>query len=212
MNFNELFKFQAYINLDKREDRNFLAQQEFKKLGISPFRRSGVIPEIENPWWRGSAGCMISHYSILMAASLLDTNVFIFEDDILFIDGTKEIIDSACNELNDLEWDMFYISSNIMQPFKQVSKYLAKMESGQSTVAYGVNKSFLQKLLSHIHLDKIDRPIDLIYSQLVIPNNNCYITVPMCGIQRDSFSDIEGTNVNYSSYLEKRYNENLIKF
>jgi GR25 family glycosyltransferase involved in LPS biosynthesis len=211
-NFNDTFGLQVYINLDKRKDRDEQVKQEFSKLGINPIRKSGFIPVgIESSWWTGAVGCMISHMQIIQSALLLNTSVFIFEDDIFFNnEHALNTLNMACNELKDVEWDFLYASGNILKPFQQVSPHLAKLNHIQSTCAYGINKNFLQIVLDNIHLDKIDRPIDVIYSDMA-PNHNFYITVPMCGIQRDSFSDIEGTNVNYSSYLEKRYNENLIK-
>jgi hypothetical protein len=119
-------------------------------------------------------------------------------------------MDKACNELSNMDWDFFYLAANILKPFKQVSDHLAKLEWAQSTCAYGINKNFLQKTLESIDLNRITRPIDVIYSEMAA-KNNFYITVPMVGVQRDSFSDIENVNVNYTSYLQKRYNDNLVR-
>jgi len=211
MDFKDTFPLMAYINLDKRTDRNELVKEEFRKSTVHPVRKPGFVPDnIENSWWKGVVGCIVSHYQIIQAAFLLNTNVFIFEDDILLKQYALGVANSACKELENIEWDFLYLAANILKPFQQVSPHLAKLQHCQSTVAYGINKNFLETVLNNIHLDKIDRPIDVIYSDMA-PNHNFYITVPMCGIQRDSFSDIEQANVNYSSYLEKRYNDNLIK-
>jgi GR25 family glycosyltransferase involved in LPS biosynthesis len=105
---------------------------------------------------------------------------------------------------------MFYIGGNILKPFHQVSPHLAKLNHCQSTVAYGVNKKFVRDLLKYIDLTHIDRPIDMIYADTVIPNHNCFISVPMLAIQRPDFSNIEQQNVNYD-YTITRYQENLIK-
>jgi hypothetical protein len=50
----------------------------------------------------------------------------------------------------------------------------------------------------------------MIYTNIV-PNINAYITVPMTVTQRNSYSDIEGQYVEYESYLERRYLENLVE-
>jgi GR25 family glycosyltransferase involved in LPS biosynthesis len=214
MNFKETFPLQVFINLDKRTDRKGICiKDEFPKIGISPIRKSGVVvTDAPTKWWNGTLGCMLSHYQILQSALMLGTNVFIFEDDISFIgDDTKTQLDKACEELDLVDWDMFYISANILKPFYQKTKFLAKLNHAQSTVAYGVNKNFLEKLLFYIDLSRIEKPIDVIYADDVIPNNNCYITIPMLGVQRDSFSDIESKEVNYTSYLEKRYWDNIVE-
>jgi GR25 family glycosyltransferase involved in LPS biosynthesis len=157
---------------------------------------------------------MLSHYQVLEAAALLETNVFVFEDDISFIDdldrSTLWNLEHACFELGRLDWDMFYIGGNILKPFHQVSPHLAKLNHCQSTVAYGVNKKFIPDLLKYINLTHIDRPIDMIYADTVIPKHNCYISIPMLAIQRDSFSDIENKEIKYSEYLERRYSENFV--
>ena len=51
----------------------------------------------------------------------------------------------------------------------------------------------------------------MIYTNIVIPNINAYITVPMTVVQRKGYSDIEGQEVEYESYLERRYLENLVE-
>lgn len=213
MNFSKMFPLQVFINLDKRPDRLKICREEiFPKLSINPIRKAGnIFTGTDNPWWNGAIGCMLSHYQILEAAACLDINVFIFEDDISIIAEYPSItLENACDQLDNIEWDMFYMGGNLLKPAQQVTPHLAKLTHCQSTVAYGVNKNFVRTLLKYIDLTHIDRPIDVIYADTVIPRHNCYITVPMMVIQRDSYSDIEGGEVKYTDYLEKRYWENLI--
>lgn len=213
--FEETFKLITYINLDHRKDRNSQAIRELSELELNPIRKPGFVPtNIDHPWWKGAVGCMVSHLQILQAADLLGCSVFIFEDDVQFLhkDVTpKHVLNMACMELQTMQWDMLYASGNLLRPCYQVSPHLAKLTHAQSTVGYGVNRKFIPKLLSYFDLSNITAPIDVIYADRVIPENNCYITVPMVAIQRDSYSDIEGRDVEYSSYLEKRYWSNLVK-
>jgi len=215
MEFDILFPLQVVINLDKRPDRLKQCMKEFSSIDAHPIRKPGILfDQTDNKWWNGAIGCMLSHYQVLEAAALLETNVFVFEDDISFIDdldrSTLWNLEHACFELGRLDWDMFYIGGNILKPFHQVSPHLAKLNHCQSTVAYGVNKKFVRDLLKYIDLTHIDRPIDMIYADTVIPNHNCFISVPMLAIQRPDFSNIEQQNVNYD-YTITRYQENLIK-
>ena len=214
MKFTQLFPLQVVINLDKRTDRlNICMEEEFPKIGVRPIRKPGILfDKAPNQWWNGAIGCMLSHYHILQAAALLNTNVFIFEDDVSFPaeDSFRDLY-LACKELNDMDWDMFYLGGNLLKPAYQVSNHLAKLTHCQSTVSYGANRKFVPKLLSYIDLGHIDRPIDVIYADTVIPQHNCFIIIPMLAIQRNSFSDIEGQEVKYTDYLEKRYWSNLVK-
>ena len=213
MKFQELFPLQVVINLDKRPDRLLLCKNQLAKINSHPIRKPGnIFQGTNNSWWNGAIGCMTSHFEILEAAACLNTNVFIFEDDIrFFTKNPLATLKASCEELETLEWDMFYIGGNLLKPATQISPHLAKLTHCQSTVAYGVNKKFVPTLLKAIDLTKIHKPIDMIYADDVIPNNRCYISVPMLVIQQDSFSDIEQQEVKYSDYLEKRYWENLIK-
>lgn len=213
--FTELFPLQVVINLDKRPDRlKQCMEKEFPKIKSRPIRKPGVLfTNTNNQWWNGAIGCLLSHFQALEAAACLESNIFIFEDDVSFIGNKDDIyknLNSACRELEKIEWDMFYIGGNILKSFQQVTPHLAKLEHCQSTVSYGVNKKFVHTLLKYIDLTHIDRPIDVIYADTVVPKHNCFISIPMLVIQRDSFSDIEGKEINYSEYLERRYKENFI--
>jgi len=52
--------------------------------------------------------------------------------------------------------------------------------------------------------------IDVTYADWVIPYSNCYITIPMMVIQRESYSDIEKKMMDYAIPLE-RYNHFLVR-
>ena len=135
-----------------------------------------------------------------------------FEDDALLINNAEETIPLALDELNTMDWTFFYLGANIYgkHPTYQVSDHLGKLSYAQSTVAYGVNINFIERLVNAIPLDRII-PIDMIYTNIIIPTINAYITVPMTVTQRNSYSDIEGQYVEYESYLERRYLENLVE-
>lgn len=219
-NFKNLFPLQIYINLDHREDRNKQAVEEFNRVGLSPERLSGTwIHGTSNSMINGIQGCMLSHIRALLIAKEKSQNIFIFEDDVRFINNYEEIVESACKQLQDRDWAIFYTGANILKPFMQVSENLAKLTHAQSTVSYGINIKYIDYILSTLLLNQYAigqkgtyvRPIDTIYADIIVPRNPCFITAPdMVVIQKNSFSDIEQKNVDYESYLEKRYRENFI--
>ena len=212
MKFNDMFPLVTYINLDTRNDRKILIEEELNKLNISYIRKSGRIFDGTNSkYWNGVAGCELSHIDCLRMALERKQNLFVFEDDALFINNAEETIPLALDELSNTDFSMFYLGANIYgnHPTYQVSDHLGKLSYAQSTVAYGVNINFIERLVNSIPLDRII-PIDLIYTSIV-PNINAYITVPMTVVQRKGYSDIEGQEVEYESYLERRYLENLVE-
>jgi hypothetical protein len=120
------------------------------------------------------------------------------------------VVESACEELKNLDFAMFYLGGNILKPFNQVTPHLAKLTHSQSTVAYSVNVKYAPMLVGNI-LHNARFPIDMIYADGIIPNKNCYITVPMVATQRAGYSDIEGAEVNYEDYLMDRYEKNIVR-
>jgi GR25 family glycosyltransferase involved in LPS biosynthesis len=211
MKLTDMFPLIVFINLDSRKDRRLESRKEFDKLEINPIRVPGIVFNgTDNPQYNAIMGCTLSHIHCLQMAKEQKCNILIFEDDIKFINHYNAIIPNSLNDLDNMDWKMFYLGSNILKPFNQVSLYLARLTWAQSTHAYGVKYEFIDTLLSIIPTNQIC-PLDLVYNHLVVPKYNCYITAPeMIAVQRDSYSDIEGCNANYESYLERRYNKNFI--
>ena len=212
--FEELFPLMYLINLDSRPDRLSESVKELQKISISSISRmpGQVYTGAPNQNINGAIGCMLSHKLCLEEALRQNKNVFIFEDDVQFLphENLKEIIDQCCEELENTNFDVFYLGGNLLRPAFQKSERLAKLNHAQSTVAYGVKYEFIEKLLSYFPTTTFTEPIDVTYANRVIPENNCYISVPMCAIQRKGYSDIELQEVDYSQYLEQRYWGNLI--
>ncbi len=212
--FEEIFPLIYVINLDSRPDRLNASIEEFKKIGLTSINRmpGQVYTYAPDAYTNGAIGCMLSHKLCLEEALRQKKNVFIFEDDIEFLpyDNLTEIIDQCCEELESIDWSLVYFSGNLLRPAFQKSNRLAKLTHAQSTVAYGVKYEFIEKLLSYFPTTTFTEPIDMTYANRVIPENNCYITIPMIAIQRKGYSDIECKEVDYSQYLQKRYWENLV--
>jgi len=210
MNIENFYNLIVYINLDSRPDRKLLVEKEFAKLGIDPIRIPGqVFTKTNNSNANGVAGCILSHMKALQLALETKSNILIFEDDVKFINDFATIIPKALDEISDMAWDMLYFGGNICNTVTQISPHLGELTWAQSTHAYSVNRNFVEKLLNSIPNQIY--PLDLTYTHNIIPNNNCYITIPMVAVQQKSFSDIEGQEVEYESWMEKRFYANLVK-
>ena len=194
---------EAYvINLNRRSDRLAACEDAWYKLNFYPKRFPAI--ENENP----AAGCYLSHLEILKRARDANSNVLIFEDDIEIINFEGNLIERIMDELCDLDWCLWYGAGNILKPFYQVTDHLARLNHCQSTVFYGVNKKYLSFIIDII--EKNHTFIDVIFAEGVIPQLPCFISIPMIGIQRTDYSDIEKRIMTYDIPLE-RYNKFLIK-
>lgn len=208
MKFNDLFPLVYVINMDSRPDRWDQIQSELSKLGIYYTRIPGIVTnESTDQHWNGIKGCYLSHKRCLELAQSQNKNVFIFEDDAQLINNYEEIIDRVLFDLSKFKWDMVYFGGNICNKINRITPNLGKLSHAQSTSSYGVNVNFISHILNK--LDKFTKPIDLVYAEDIIPFNHCYISIPMVCVQRAGFSDIEGTFVDYPSWMTKRFEEQL---
>ncbi len=195
-----MFPLIYYINLDERIDRKELAIKEFEKLGIKAKRFSAI--KDENP----AVGCWKSHIYILREAQRLHKNVLIFEDDVEFVDGAKDIIEKALDELAEIDFDGFYLGGNVLRDIYQVTEHLGRLNHCQSTHAISFNHLFLDKLIPFLESNRYI--IDVLLADYVIPNSNFYITIPMTAIQRTSYSNIEKQVMTYDIPIA-RFNQHL---
>ncbi len=195
------------INLDERKDRLAQFSTEIKKLDIGEVLRFPAVKATP-----GMYGCLLSHLYCLTLAKNAGHSAMIFEDDVEFINDYKEILPAALAELEQRDWALFYLGGNIWKgKVIQETDHLGRLDKWcQSTHAMAINHKYIDQIITTV-LSNYGLPIDLIYTQAVIPNVPCYITVPkIIATQRDSFSSIENQNVRYSDFMEQRYFSNLI--
>lgn len=192
-----------------RPDRKILALQELDKLGLKEkaICFSGIetteYDSVKNRWM----GCNLSHLTILEQTKD-DERILVFEDDFLLINDFLTIINNAIKDLETRDWGMFYLGGNICSTIKQETQYLGRLSHAQTTHSYAVNRNFAKTILQYKTLF-YDKHVDLVYAQNIIPNYPCYITIPMITVQRADRSDILQQNVNYSTWMEERFFNNL---
>lgn len=189
------------LNLDSRPDRWETSLKEFEKINVKPERFSAI--KDDNP----ALGCLKSHREMLRVAAQQNKSVLIFEDDVEFLEGAKEVLEQALQELQNFSWAMLYLGGNILKPFRQTSEHLALLNHCQSTHAYGIHRDHVKPILEF--LDHNEFFVDVLYADGVIPAVACYITIPMIAIQRADFSNIEQRVMTYDVPIA-RYNSNFI--
>lgn len=202
-----------YINLHHRKDRKKLLLQEIKKLDILPnytFKISR-IEAIKDT--KGEIGCGKSH--ILALEKALHEKlpyVIIMEDDIQIKE--KEIINSFnCLHKTD-NWDIFILSGH--GGSKKINEFYSKALDIQTTGMYIIKSKYYNTLINCFQesVNKMSElknknkdinrgkwAIDMNWKRLqkkdnwLILNNNL-------GIQREDYSDIEHTKIDYSNVLK----------
>lgn len=198
----EFLKF--LINLDERQDRLLESTNELEKLEIENVVRFPAIRANT-----GVIGCATSHLYCLGLAKKNQKHALIFEDDVMFINNYKEIFEQSQKELEEIgDWAIWYLGGNICNTITQVTPHLGRLSHAQSTHALAINLKYIDTILTIIPTF-YNIPLDLVYSGTIVQNFPCYISIPMMAIQRPSYSDVENTFADYTSWMEKRFFDQL---
>ena len=179
--------------MDKRPDRLAKTIEILKQYNITNYERfSAIIPTLQNipdiytcahqkieTYRIASYGCYLSHIAILkLAKSRNYKRILILEDDIEFSSEFTEIIPKALDEIEDLNWDLFYLGGNNYHNTKiNNKKYICNVSRCYALHAYIVNMTCYNTLITAPH----KREIDGVYVDL--SHNNIIKTlaiVPFC--------------------------------
>jgi GR25 family glycosyltransferase involved in LPS biosynthesis len=222
--FDKIF----YINLESRPDRKEFMEQQFEKFGIVAERFSAVSltkEQNEDLIKRGCnfyddarpeyapriKSCTISHLTVLLRSKMMDyQNVLIFEDDALIDDNILEDLEKCVTELSQLEWDLFYLGCNPLEYFKETEN-LGRVLRTTTNHAYAINKKFYDKVLTNANFFKYYPCNDGYYGNLGMQKDiKVYMALKNLVTQRESYSDIEGHNVDYTLSIMDKYKYNLV--
>jgi GR25 family glycosyltransferase involved in LPS biosynthesis len=203
----ELFENTLYINLEHRRDRLMHVTSELANLGIEGERVNAVKTKV------GAIGCTMSHIKCLEIAKERGwEKVFICEDDITFLspEGLEANLEKFMNEQKDLEWDVLIIGGNNVPPYDQITGYLARVYSCQTTTGYIVRRHYYDTLLQNFResaANLIREPtkgsqfaLDIYWKRLQ-KQDKWFMIIPPTVTQYESYSDIEGRNVNYDHLM-----------
>lgn len=197
------------INLNSRPDRWKEAEQEFNKHSIKVERIAAVEgakmnlefpPEIKE----GAVGCSLSHFFCIKYAKQLGINkLLILEDDVEFVDNINELFSEYIKEVPP-DWDMLYLGGQHYHGMnlQQVSEHVYKCEYTLTTHSVAFNSTvfdmFIDKLID------ITKPCDTHYAESH-KKINAYVIIPHLTWQRQSYSDVEKVNVDYTFLKSHRY-------
>lgn len=191
----------VYINLEHRIDRKKQIKKELDLLGCKYIRMNAIKND------NGGLGCVRSHIKCLEYAKQENlSNIFILEDDFVFIENKKIINNRLKTALFKLKnnWDIIMLSGHGKEEITDID-ILNKITNGQTASGYIVNSHYYDKLLeiyreSEKHLANGDDyeiwALDQNWKKLQ-EKDRWYIFNPRLGQQKESYSDIEKEVVNY---------------
>jgi len=200
-----------YINLDNREDRKKEFLDEMRRMKV-PDEKIVRISAVRKPG-QGDWGCSLSH--LITMRQFLDTkhnNCIVFEDDFVFtqeMDKMNEMFDYVFKNVKN--YDIIMLSANEVDVRSTEHPHLKKVLDAQTTSGYMLNKYFATTLLQNYvegtklieksyeggKSDALQGPfcVDQYWKRLQ-PQSNWYMFSPKLGMQRESYSDIQGGVIN----------------
>lgn len=216
-----------YLNLDSREDRKNRIEEHFNKFKIKAERIPGFVISPEQALEYDGNRELDEHsrklaparigfsltqlQAIKQAKELGLKNVLIFEDDAFIFEEHIEALKEALKELEHLpKWDMLFLGANALAPIYQISPHIGKLTGAYCTHAYAVNSHFYDYLLKY-DFKQFKALDEYFFNEMRNPNYNIYTVLPIASVQYESYSDIEGKNVNYRDVLINSYKDNLNK-
>lgn len=197
------------VNLDSRKDRWEEAQKEFRKHSLKVERIPGIDgskmnldfpPEIKE----GAVGCALSQLFCLKYAKQLGLNTFLFlEDDIEFDNDVNNLFNQYIMEVPPL-WDMLYLGGQHFHGMnlEQVSEHIFKCEYTLCAHSVAINRTVYDRFIDK--LIDITKPCDVHYAESH-KEINAYVIIPHLTWQRNSYSNIENVNVDYTFLKHHRY-------
>lgn len=211
MNPFDYFEEIYCINLDHRTDRWGLAQGEFEKLGIKDrVQRFSAIKHED-----GRVGIIKSNLEIIKIARQKNLkNVLVFEDDVKFIFENQPLLnlEKAIIQSKNFKWKLFYLGANTHSKLIKVSNNLILLKNAFAVHSMAYNQSIYDKFISYAtKVDKIKSQIDILDVWLANEVQLKEVTLmvnPLLTTQRESYSDIEKRNVNYT-FIEERFKNNI---
>lgn len=199
-----------YINLATRNDRKTQLLDDLKRLN-APEDKILRFEAIKHNL--SYIGCALSHRNVLeICIENGWQRVMILEDDMQFTQDPSDIVrlENTLNLLDDIEWDVFFPSSNYFELSKTpYADDIVQVHSAYTTHCYIVNQNYFetlhravnQNIFQLLKFKQESDAIDVLYENLMKCDTWLGL-YPMIGFQRSSYSDIRKGVVDYSSVYQ----------
>lgn len=192
-----------YINLDHRIDRNEEFLREMKTLGIPEVQITRVSAIYNEKC--GALGCSQSHAKAIKL--FLDSpyeRCIIFEDDFTPKKEEWDAFFKKMKEYPDEGWDLIQLSGNTLNSCETTIPFLRKAFHVQTSSSYLLQKRFALTLLENV--EEGSKALEAHYSDSFCIDiywlglqvkTLWFISEPVLGYQRESYSDILKRTTKY---------------
>jgi GR25 family glycosyltransferase involved in LPS biosynthesis len=205
---NDYFDAIYCINLEKRRDRWFQAQEEFLKHKMVVDRFKGIFPPQYIGIANGALGCLLSHdFLIEKAMDERLSNILIFEDDVVFDDDFVAKFEKWYPQVPK-DWDMLYLGGNHNGlKVDKISENVGRVTDMFATHAYAIKETIFEEIITA--LSDRTQQVDVHYAKIQ-KKCNAYCFIPLLAFQREGYSDVMNENKNYDFELKFNHNKPLV--
>jgi hypothetical protein len=194
MHFNDFYKNVKIvcINLKERKDKKLYMKKQFKKQNILDHNYQFYSAKLHsNP----KRGCLESHCNIIENATSCDI-LFVLEDDAKWLRPMNSTLPSP-----PPDWDMLYFGGTVRNNLGAFNKDWTRVRTW-TTHAYMINMKNKELVKDILEARNYEMEIDNYYIEKIHNKYKCYMITPMMIVQKEGYSDIEKSNVNYD-FMEK---------
>ena len=137
-----------------------------------------------------------------------------FEDDVKFIweNNPIENLGLAVKQASTLKWQLFYLGANTHQKLIKFNKNLIMLKNGFAVHSMAYDNSIYDKFINYAEntneIRQFNDVLDVYLANQIQSQHLCLMVNPILTTQRESYSDIEKTNVNYEFIID-RFNQNI---
>lgn len=212
-----------YINLDRRSDRKAEFLDGMRAVGF-PEAKLVRVAAVDMPG-RGDLGCSRSHIKALeLFLASAHRTCAVFEDDFAWTQSAPASAETLKRlSADNVAFAVCMLSSNTVADEPTPYPYLKKVTSAQTTSGYMVSRPFAAALLRNFRegaalLEESyeagapnapDFAVDQYWKRLQ-PGSDWYVFEPKLGVQRSSYSDVQGGVVDYEVFTPEESVTNTV--
>ena len=204
----------AYCIHYPNDDRRKAVEVQFERVGLSP-----EYVHARKPWFKFNVtnmrrnppiefACNMSHIKAVIK-SFNDERPIFFEDDVIFADDWRKMLDSALKRL-PIDWDLLYFGGHPRENVGKIGGNLYKVKTFSCAEGYAFNNG-AQRRFADFWCDRIGKEngmYDFILGDFAA-ENNAYAIFPTITKQADVYSEIARRKDSKTALIERGWRNNL---
>lgn len=193
------------LNLPEREDRKIASTKILNELEVE----FELVPAIKHE--KGYLGLVETMQKVMRKALVNGYNrILIFEDDIKQLESNEIVNETLSKNVEHLpqDWDLLYLGCN---PAGGLHGFYSDSLLPVTTAFATHATAYSKRVMEAVCKNEIAEPIDNWLVRVIQPHGKSFCSYPMLYSQQPGESDITGGYIDWSRFLEGRFNAEIRK-